>query len=358
MVNIGLIGCGYWGPNLLRNFLQCPDCHVAGVAELNDSQIQYLHEKFPSIPTTKDYFDLLNKNMDAIAIATPPSSHYALARQALEHNKHVLVEKPLALNVAEARHLVDLARERNLRLMVGHTFEYNAAIKELKHQIQKGVIGTPYYVYAQRLNFGIVRRDLGALWNLAPHDISILNFLFDQTPIKVSARGFDFIQSGIEDVAFIVLQFASGVKAHVQVSWLDPRKVRSMTIVGSEKMIVYDDMAEAKIQIYDKGIKKQNISDSLGPYDDFGKYQLIRSAGDVTFPRIDFGEPLRDECFEFVNAICENRKPTTDGENGLRVVEVLAAAQESMRQGGKEILIEPKNSELNNSRAKGLGQRA
>jgi len=355
MTNIGIIGCGYWGPNLLRNFIQLHSCNIKAVCELDDSRLNYIHTKHPSIHTTKDYFELLtDDDIDAIVIATAPSNHYCLAKEALEHGKHVLVEKPLALNVKDAQDLVNLAAEKDLILMVGHTFEFNNAVRRLKQEIQSGTVGQPYYFYAQRLNYGIVRKDLNALWSLAPHDISILIYLLDQMPVKVSARGYDFIQKGVEDVVFMVLTFPNDVVAHIQVSWLDPNKSRRMTVVGSDKMIVYDDVADNKLKIYDKGISKDNISDSLGAYDDFSKFQLLRAAGDVSMPKIDFAEPLKLECDHFLECVQNGCQPLTDGFNGLRVVRVLEAAQSSLDQNGQDIQVKfeyrnPKRETILNS---------
>lgn len=334
MVNIGLIGCGYWGPNLLRNFMDCQDATVSMVAELDNERIDYIHQKYPGIQTTRDYHDLFGDGIDAVVIATQPATHFSFSKEALEHGKHVLVEKPLAKSILEAEELVRIAKKNKLKLMVGHTFEYNEAVRELKRQIQKGTVGKPYYLYSQRLNFGIVRKDVNALWNLAPHDVSILIHLLETMPEAVSCRGYDFIQPGIDDVIFMVLHFPNNIIAHVQVSWLDPSKVRKMTVVGSDKMIIYNDMDDHKIQIYDKGIKVQNMDDSLGPYDDFGKYQLIKQAGDVSFPKIDFKEPLKAECEDFINSIINDTRPLADGENGLRVVRVLQTAQASMNLNG------------------------
>lgn len=334
MVNVGLIGCGYWGPNLLRNFVDYPDSEVKMVAELDEERISYIQQKYPEIRTTKDYHDLFCDSIDAVVIATQPTTHYRFAKEALENGKHVLVEKPLAKSIAEAEDLVRIAEDRNLKLMVGHTFEYNEAVRELKRQIGSGTVGKPYYLYSQRLNFGIVRKDVNALWNLAPHDVSILIYLLDAMPEAVSCRGYDFIQRGIDDVIFMVMHFPNNIIAHVQVSWLDPSKVRKMTVVGSEKMIIYNDMDDHKIQIYDKGIKVQNIEDSLGPYDDFGKYQLIKQAGDVSFPKIDFKEPLQEECGDFISSIVQDKQPLANGENGLRVVKVLQTAQDSINLNG------------------------
>ncbi len=337
MVNIGIIGCGYWGPNLLRNFNSLSNCRVKMAAELDDSRILYLNQKFPSVRTTKNYKDLFANEIDAVVIATPPTTHYAMAKEALTHKKHLLVEKPLAMNSVDAQELIDLAAQNMCTLMVGHTFEFNAAVRTMKKYVQSGEVGKPYYIYSQRLNLGIIRRDVNALWNLAPHDISILLYLFEKMPVSVSARGYAFIQPGIEDLIFMTLQFPDDLVAHVHVSWLDPNKVRRMTLVGSKKMVVYDDTSDAKIKIYEKGITKANINESLGRYDDFGEFQLMKSAGNVVFPKIDFIEPLGVECANFIDAITNQTKPLTDGENGLRVVRILEAAQKSLENSGQTI---------------------
>lgn len=339
MINLGLIGCGYWGPNLLRNFYNHPDCQIQLVADTSPSRLDYVKKNYPSIDTTADYKDLLDSGIDAVVIATPAQTHYALVKEMLKAGKHVLVEKPLAMTVKEGDELVKLARKVRKKLMVGHTFEYNAAVQKLKQLIKKGEVGKPYYLYSQRLNLGIVRQDINALWNLAPHDISIILYLLEAMPISVSAKGHDVFQNGNEDVVFLIMHFPQDIMAHVQVSWLDPSKVRRMTVVGSEKMVIYDDVSDAKIQIYDKGIRKQNITDSLGAFDDFGKFQLIKTAGDVVHPKINFVEPLKTECAHFIECIEKNKEPQTDGENGLRVVRVLEAAQKSMRANGKNVKV-------------------
>ena len=338
-ISVGLIGCGYWGPNLLRNLYALPNCQVKQVVEIDKSRIEYINRQYPSLKVSSNIRDVFTPDIDAVVIATPAPTHYELAKIALENHKHVLVEKPLAMNTAQAQELIDLSQKNHCQLMAGHTFEYNAAVQYLKKSIEDGKIGKPYYLYAQRLNLGIVRQDINALWNLAPHDVSILIYVLGKMPVAVSATGKAFLQPGIEDVVFMTLHFPDDVLAHVQVSWLDPGKVRRLTVVGSEKMVVYDDVADAKIQIYEKGIKKQNISDSLGRYDDFGKFQLIKVAGDVLFPKIDFVEPLKVECAHFLECIAKNQRPKTDGENGLRVVKVLEAAQRSLQSQGELIEI-------------------
>ena len=224
--------------------------------------------------------------------------------------------------------------------MVGHTFEYNAAVQYVEECIDKRELGEIYYIYSQRLNLGVVRRDVNALWNLAPHDISIALRWLKQMPVAVDARGYTYLQEGVEDVVYLNLEFPDGVAVHIHVSWLDPGKVRRTTVVGSEKMVVYDDAStEAKIQVFDKGIDRRGIEGSLGDFDSFGKFQLIQRAGDVLIPRIDFSEPLRSECRHFAECLNEGRRPVTDGHNGLRVVKILEAASRSLAIGGASVAI-------------------
>ena len=340
MITVGQIGCGYWGPNLLRNFVQLKDASIRAVAEINDERIEYLRLRYPQVRTTQRYQDILHDpRIDAVVVATSARTHYDFAKEILESDKHVLVEKPLAMTTKEALDLISLAEQKNKVLMVGHTFEYNAAVNALKRYVQNGEIGNIYYIYSQRLNLGIVRSDINAMWNLAPHDISILIYLLGVEPVSVSAWGVSYLQERMEDVVFIVLLFPNNITAHIHVSWLDPSKVRKMTVVGDNKMIIYDDISDAKIQIYDKGIIKKNNPKSLGDYDTFGKFQLIRRAGDIIIPKIDFVEPLQVECSHFIECIKENKKPLTDGYDGLRVVKVLEAAQKSIKNKGIEVRL-------------------
>jgi len=336
-VRIAQIGCGYWGINLLRCFQQIAGVLVVGVAELRQERITYLNDKYPTVPTTSDYRELLDNTVDAVVIATPPVTHYALAKECLLHDKHVLVEKPLAMRADDAADLVEIARMRGLVLMVGHTFEYNAAVRALRNYVANGEIGEVYYLYMSRLNLGRVQSDINAMWSLAPHDVSILMYVLRQQPVTVSARGISLLQPGIEDVVFMLLEFPNSVYAHIHVSWLDPNKVRQLTIVGSKKMIVYDDVSpDAKIRIYDKGVTRNNVSQSLGDYDSFGKFQLTLRAGDVVIPHLDFPEPLQVECDHFVDCIRNGETPLSDGQSGLRVVKVLEAAQRSLSAGGRK----------------------
>ena len=340
MVGIAVVGAGYWGPNLIRNFAAVGK--LVAVVDRDQARLDKQRSLYPGLHFTANLQEVLqNEAVQGVALATPADSHYDLAKKVLQAGKSVFVEKPLAQTVAECQDLIDLADERGVVLMVGHTFEFNAAVQYVEKCIEQNELGQIYYIYSQRLNLGVVRSDINALWNLAPHDISIALRWLKKMPVRVDARGYTYLQPGIEDVVYLNMEFEDGVAVHVHVSWLDPGKVRRMTVVGSEKMIVYDDAStEAKIQLYDKGIDRRGLDGSLGDFDSFGKFQLIQRAGDVLIPRIDFAEPLRSECQHFVECVAEGKKPLTDGENGLRVVKVLEAASRSLAAGGASIELD------------------
>jgi len=336
LINVALIGYGYWGPNLARNFHSLPECRLIACCDINEERLKEAQRLYPGLKITTDFRDLLKDDeVDAVAIATPVGLHYSIAREALLHGKHVLVEKPMTTSVEEARDLVELANRQGKVLMAGHTFEYNPAVLKMKELISRGEIGAIYYIHSTRVNLGRVQKDLNALWSIAPHDISILLFLLEVMPQEVSARGATYLNSVVEDVVFIHLVFPHNVIAHVHVSWLDPCKVRKMTVVGSKKMIVYDDVdSEAKIRIYDKGVFK------IGNSELFGEFQYKVHSGDIHIPRIDLSEPLRNECQHFIHCIREGKKPLSDGESGLRVVKVLEAAQKSLKSQGTPVKVE------------------
>lgn len=341
MVNMGIIGCGYWGPNLIRNMLQLRDVNLKIVSDLSEERLEYVASHYPTIKMTKSYKELLSdSSIEVVVIATPASTHYPITKECLLAEKHVLVEKPLSLNVDNAKELIDIARKVKRILMVSHTFEYNAAVRKVKDCIKKGELGEIYYIYSQRLNLGRVRKDINAMWNLAPHDISIILFWLEEEPVTVTARGRSYLQEDIEDVVFLNLDFKNGKSAHIHTSWLDPGKIRKMTVVGSKKMIIYDDVSsDRKIHIYDKGIDKKSMREGIGRYEDFGEFQLLQRAGNLLIPKVDFVEPLRTECEHFVDCIVNNKKPLTDGENGLRVVKVLEAGQRSLENDGMPITL-------------------
>lgn len=340
MIKIAQIGCGYWGPNLLRNFISLSNVEISCVAEMSKERRNYLEGKYPNLYVVSDYNQIFSNPTDAVVIATPAESHYQLAKEMLSHGKHCLVEKPLALKASEAKELIELAKEKDRVLMVGHTFLFNAAVRRLKEEVKKGTLGRMYYVYSQRLNLGRVRTDVNVMWNLAPHDISILLYVLNENPVWISAYGERYIQDNIEDVVFLTVGFESGVIANIHVSWLDPNKVRRMTFVGSKKMIVYDDVEKDKIQIFDKGIDKKSMDKTLGEFDSFGEFQLIKRAGNVVSPSIDFDEPLAVEAEHFVECIKNKKKPISDGYNGLMVTKILETATKSINKEGKRIELD------------------
>ncbi len=336
MLNLAIVGVGYWGPNLVRNFALVEGVRIVSVCDVDRSRLQPIKRQYPTVNLTTSFSEVTgDPEVEAVVIALPVALHYEFTRDALSAGKHVLVEKPMCMTSREAEELIEAAERRDLTLMVGHTFEYNAAVAKLKEFIQGGELGDVYYIYSQRLNLGRVRSDINTMWNLAPHDISIILHCMEREPVRVSARGLTRLQDDIEDVVFMILEFEDGLIAHIHNSWLDPNKIRKMTVVGSAKMVVYDDVStDAKVQLYDRGIDKRNISRDMGSYDDFGKFQLIHRAGDLLIPKIDFIEPLRLECRHFVECVLEKKRPLTDGQNGLRVVKVLEAAQQSLDKGG------------------------
>lgn len=334
-VSTALIGYGYWGPNLARNLYQNKAARLAAICDSASERLADIPRLYPGVATAADAGAVFaDPAIEAVVISTPVRTHFKLARTALEHGKHVLVEKPIALSSAECDELIALAARGKQTLMVGHTFEYNPAVLKIKDLIDNDEIGEVYYVYSTRVNLGRVQRDVNVLWSIAPHDISILLYLLGTMPLEVSARGATYLSEGIEDVVFVTLAFPHNVLAHVHVSWLDPGKVRRMTVVGSNKMVVYDDVDnEAKIKICDKGVYRKG--DPI-----FGEFQFRLHSGDIFIPKIDMSEPLQLECAHFLECVRNGQRPRSDGESGRRVVRVLEAAQASMARGGAPVSIE------------------
>lgn len=333
-INIAVVGSGYWGPNLIRNIAGLPDATLHTVCDLNSKALATNAERYPGVKTTPNYDDVLtDPEIQGVVLATPAHVHAEMGLRALAAGKHLMVEKPLALEAADAKLLVDLAAEKNLRLMVGHVFEYNPAVKALKMLVDSGELGRVLYLYSARLNLGIVRDDLNAMWNLAPHDFSIINFVVGKRPVRVAARGFRLLGRKLEDVAFVTLEYPDGEVAHVHVSWLDPGKVRRMTVVGEQKMAVYDDVSDERLRIYDRGV----VPDKLP--NDFGEFKLLTRSGDMTVPKLEPTEPLRAECAHFVECIRTGQTPISDGVDGYVVVQMLEAAQQSMDADGAPVAI-------------------
>jgi predicted dehydrogenase len=332
-IHLAQIGYGYWGPNLARNFHQLPGAELAYLVDTNADALERARRLYGCRTTDTPATVLADPVVDAVVIATPARTHFPLAQDALRAGKHVFVEKPLAMSVAEARTLVDLAAAQERVLMVGHVFEYNPAVHYIKQAMASGELGEVFYLYSRRVNLGRVQSDVNALWSIAPHDISIALFLLDRLPEAVTCQGASCLNGVVEDVIFLTLHFPGNVLCHIHVSWLDPSKVREMTVVGSRKMIVYDDVsAEGKVRIYDKGVYRKG--DPI-----YGEFQYRLHSGDILIPRIDMREPLQLECAHFIDSIRTGQQPQTDGENGLRVVAVLAAGQRSLDQGGGKVWL-------------------
>lgn len=327
IVGIAQIGVGYWGPNLLRNLVANKECEVLKVVDLSAERRNYVAGLYPSTKTTGRLQDVLeDPAIRAVVIATPVATHFDLAIKALESGKHILVEKPIARTVNEAAQINHLATENGLVAMVGHTFLYNSAVRYIKGLIDSGALGEVRYIYSQRLNLGRIRSDVDALWNLAPHDISIIQYwLNDPEPVSVMRQGVDYIQDGINDVVFMGVLYPNKVMAHIHVSWLDPHKVRRMTVVGSKKMIVYDDMADNKVAIYDKGIDPIAKLGERMDFDNPGFVPFDHRSGDVLLPKINFQEPLKTEIGHFIDCIKNGADCLTGGEHARRVVQILAS---------------------------------
>jgi predicted dehydrogenase len=321
-VRVGVVGLGHWGPNLARNFDSVPGSELSWLCDASEEARERLAPSLRDARVTADLDDLLaDPRLDAIALATPVSTHADLAARVLEAGKHCFVEKPLAERVADAERAVEAARAAQRVLMVGHLLEYHPGVLRLKEIADSGELGEIRYIYSNRLNLGVLREEENALWSLGAHDVSVLLALAGEAPHEVEARGESYMQPGVEDVVFCFLRFPSGLSAHLHLSWLDPHKERRFTVVGSRRMATFDDMElERKVTVYDKGFDERAGS--------YGEY--ITRSGDAWSPRIPNTEPLRAECEHFVTCVREGATPRSDGESGLRVVRVLEALQDSL----------------------------
>ncbi|MBA4416981.1 MAG: oxidoreductase [Syntrophus sp. (in: bacteria)] len=326
MINIAQIGVGYWGPNLLRNLIKNKRCAVSKVAELSKERRDYVLGLYPAVNVIDNVNQVFeDPDIDAVVIATPVATHYELSVRALKAGKHVLVEKPMARTASEVESIGKAAEDRNLVAMVGHTFLYNSAVRYVKKLIDEKQIGDIRYIYSQRLNLGRIRTDVDALWNLAPHDISIIQYwLGNPTPLSVAVHGVDYIQDGINDVVFMNILYPGKVIANIHVSWLDPQKVRQMTIVGSKKMVIYDDIADNKIAIIDKGIDPKAVLGENMDFDNPSPVAFSHRSGDILLPKIDFKEPLEVEIDHFIDCIQNGTECLTGIEHAKKVVEILS----------------------------------
>ncbi len=328
-LRVAVIGAGYWGPNLVRNLFEAPGTDAVAVADLSPERLDAIRKRYPSVRTTRDHRELVaDPAIDALCIATPVSTHHAIASEALRAGKHVLVEKPLAKTVAEAEALVALAAETGRVLMTGHTFVYNPAVRAVHGILARREIGDVYYVDSQRVNLGLHQFDINVLWDLGPHDVSIMLYWLGEEPEWISCTGACYIQPAIEDVVFLQLGFPSGALAHAHLSWLAPSKRRAMTVVGSKRMVVYDDVAVTeKVRVYDHGVERMDPDELRRSY----------RAGDIHSPHIPQTEALQLEVRDFVDAIRARRPALSDGVAGLRVVRVLEAAMHSLRENGARV---------------------
>ncbi len=335
-IGIGIIGCGYWGPNLVRNLNSIGDCSVRWLCDLNPKRLQHLSSLYTVAKTTSNFELVLNdKQVQAVVIATPVGTHFPLAKASLLAGKHVFVEKPLARSTAESKELVDIARRQGLTLMVGHTFLYSAPVRKVKEIIDRGDIGQVRYISARRLNLGLFQKDINVAWDLAPHDISIVLYLLSDMPRSVNCRGHANVTPGIEDVTNMCLNFGGSCFASIQSSWLDPLKVREMTIVGDRRMILYNDVAPLeKIKIFDARVE------TPPHYDTFAEFHYAYHYGDMYVPYLKQEEPLKVECQHFIDCIRSGQRPFTSGEDGHNMVRVLEAASRSLRQGGAEVPLD------------------
>jgi predicted dehydrogenase len=335
MVGVAVVGAGNWGKNLVRNFASIPGASLKYVCDISEKTRQAMAQQYPATKAVADFRAALDdKAVDATVVAVDAPLHYKIAKVSLEAGKHTYVEKPLTLAAAEAQELTDLAAANGLKLMVGHLLEYHPAVTYMKGMVDRGEVGDTLYLYCERVNLGIVRNTENAWWSLAPHDISVACYLFNATPVSVSATGQAYLQPGVEDVVFANLKFADGRMAHVHVSWLDPHKIRKVTLVGSQKMVVFDDMeASEKIRIHDKGADIK--PGSVGSYVE----AITLRTGDILLPRVPGGEPLRIECEHFIDCITKDKAPRSDGADGTRVVKVLEAGSASLARGGEPAAV-------------------
>jgi predicted dehydrogenase len=330
-----VVGLGYWGPNILRNMVEVDEFKDIYCCDVNRSRLEKMQKRFQAIKLEEDYENILNNNdIKCVFIATPPNTHFDLASKAIKKNKNVYIEKPMTTSSGEAEMLINMAKEKSVKLMAGHTFEFSPAVEKLEELIKDGVLGDIYFISMSRINLGIHQKDISVIWDLAPHDFSILFRLLDESPCSISAFSNSFVKKGLKDVAFINVRFKSGIIANINVSWLSPNKVRETIIVGKKKMVLYDDTkVDEKIKIFDKGV------DLIKDPENFGEYQLTYRTGNIVSPFLKNDEPLKLIVKHFIDSIKNNLKPKTDGNCGLRVVRAVEAAEKSSENEGEVIVL-------------------
>ena len=336
---VGVIGCGYWGPNLLRNFSENETAELRWICDADPSRLAAMGRRYPAAQTTTDYQKLLaDPKLDAVAVVTPVATHFQIGKQVLQAGKHLLVEKPLTATAREAEELIELAERNQRTLMVDHTFVYTGAVRKMKEIVRSGELGQLLYFDSVRINLGLFQPDINVLWDLAPHDLSIMDYLIERQPQAVSAIGSCHIEPGIENIAYLMMLFADDFIAHFHFNWLAPVKIRRTMIAGSSKMILYDDIEPTeKVRVYDKGVTTNRTGDREADYQRLVSYRT----GDVWAPKLDSTEALRYVAAEFLDSIRTARRPLTGGEAGLRVVRLLEAAQQSIKNAGQAVPIAP-----------------
>jgi predicted dehydrogenase len=334
-VSIGIVGCGYWGPNLARNFMSISNCRVKIISDVQVERLAYIQSLYCDLDITTNYTELIDApDIDALVIATPVRFHFEMGYEALKAGKHIFIEKPMATSVKEAQTLIETAEEHNRTLMVGHTFIYSAAVRKIKEIVKSGELGEIQYISARRLNLGLFQKDINVAWDLAPHDISIISYVLEKDPISINCQGKAHVNPDVEDITSMVLNYENGGIATIQNSWLDPNKVRDMTFVGSKKMLVYNDLEPMeKIKIYDKRVE-------IPPhYDTFEEFHYSYHYGDMHAPYIKQYEPLKVECQHFIDCINTRQTPITNGMEGLKVIRILEAASQSLGMGGAPVKL-------------------
>ncbi len=333
-INLGVIGYGYWGPNIVRNFFTAADCTVKAVADGRPERLAVLAKIFPSINGVKTAEEIINdKEIDAVVIATPVFTHFALAKKALENGKHVLIEKPMTSTVAQAEELIELATRKGLTLMADHTFLYTGAVQKMKELIDTDIVGTPRYFDSSRINLGLFQPDVNVLWDLAPHDISILTYLITESPVSINATGISHTRNNIENIAYMTVNYNSDFIAHFNCSWTSPVKVRQTLIGGDKKMIVYNDLEPSeKVRVYDTSYNHKTDDEKTTIMVDY-------RTGDVYIPKISLSEALAGVANDFIQSIIQNKKPLANAHLGMQVVKILEASQESIKNQGKEVKI-------------------
>jgi predicted dehydrogenase len=345
-IGIGLVGCGHWGPNYLRAFSELGGCRLVAACDLNPDRVAHASRRYPGVRAVDSLEALLaDKAITAVVVATQASLHFSVVRSVIESGRDCLVEKPMTLDVDEARHLRDLARARQRILMVGHVFQYNTAINLVRQLITSRAIGELEYLYFTRTNLGPIRSDVNVVWDLMAHDVSILLHFLHESPSWVSAQGASYLQPGCQDVAFATVGFDGGVIANIRASWLDPRKVREITVVGTRKMIFFNDLeASEPVRIFDKGAVRERTHESSEVF------KLVPRIGEIVSPALPASEPLKNQCMQFLNCIHTRGQPLTDAEDGLRVVEVLSAIDRSVNTNGAPQSLAPALAAINSRR--------